>query len=265
MFNALNVINTSNNRSYCNYQVRCVRCGGTHLSTECQKRPDDDPTCANCEGKHPANYRGCSIHKQLQQLRRGGPIVNNSRNMTKNPQVPGSAQNQSGSTFRTISDNGQNNQINCNQANGHARPSGVVNDSVNKNYSSAVVNNNNNNNNNVNVNNMRHSRYNNDNSVNTHVHNSNVSYAEIVNSSSHTSRQSSKHFASSHSPSYTTHFNPPHYSSSQSHQQTANDITPDSLSLTTLLEQVQRLLQPLTNLINQLAYATQALIKQNGH
>lgn len=32
-----------------------------------KKTHDDDVICANCKEHHPANYRGCIVHKQLQQ------------------------------------------------------------------------------------------------------------------------------------------------------------------------------------------------------
>ncbi|KAK9505318.1 hypothetical protein O3M35_009402 [Rhynocoris fuscipes] len=65
-------------RTYCNHQPRCVRCGQLHPSSACQKPREDPPTCALCQGNHPANYKGCITHKELQRLRK--------RNfMNKNP------------------------------------------------------------------------------------------------------------------------------------------------------------------------------------
>lgn len=55
--------------SYCNYAPRCVRCGQNHHSKSCTKTIDTSPTCALCQGQHPANYRGRQIHKQLQLQR----------------------------------------------------------------------------------------------------------------------------------------------------------------------------------------------------
>lgn len=57
-------------RSYCNYNSRCVRCGKNHESSSCDKPNDAPPTCALCQGSHPANYRGCQVHKQLQKSRK---------------------------------------------------------------------------------------------------------------------------------------------------------------------------------------------------
>lgn len=56
-------------RAYCNYSPRCVRCGKNHVSSSCDKPTDVPPTCALCQGSHPANYRGCQVHKQLQKTR----------------------------------------------------------------------------------------------------------------------------------------------------------------------------------------------------
>lgn len=57
-------------RAYCNYSPRCVRCGKNHISSSCDKPFDVPPTCALCQGTHPANYRGCHVHKQLQKTRK---------------------------------------------------------------------------------------------------------------------------------------------------------------------------------------------------
>jgi len=47
---------------------RCVKCAAQHLTSECPRTTkDDNVKCANCHEKLPANYRGCMIHKQIQQ------------------------------------------------------------------------------------------------------------------------------------------------------------------------------------------------------
>lgn len=60
-------------KSYCSYPPRCVRCGAQHPSSTCQKSRDTPAKCALCNGDHPANYRGCHIHKELQKLRHPNP------------------------------------------------------------------------------------------------------------------------------------------------------------------------------------------------
>ena len=55
-------------KNYCRNNPRCVKCAAQHLTSECpRKTKDDNVLCVNCHEKHPANYRGCIIHKQLQQ------------------------------------------------------------------------------------------------------------------------------------------------------------------------------------------------------
>jgi hypothetical protein len=54
-------------KNYCRNTPRCVKCA-QHLTSECpRKTTDENVRCANCNEPHPANYRGCIIHKQLQQ------------------------------------------------------------------------------------------------------------------------------------------------------------------------------------------------------
>lgn len=54
-------------RAYCGYSARCVRCSAHHSSSECTKSPDSPAKCVLCSGDHPANYRGCSVYKELQR------------------------------------------------------------------------------------------------------------------------------------------------------------------------------------------------------
>lgn len=62
---------------YCTLPAKCVKCGAAHLTGECSlprkanlgkdKTADqakEAVKCANCEGNHTANYRGCSARKQ---------------------------------------------------------------------------------------------------------------------------------------------------------------------------------------------------------
>uniref|UniRef100_A0A2S2PDP8 Nucleic-acid-binding protein n=1 Tax=Schizaphis graminum TaxID=13262 RepID=A0A2S2PDP8_SCHGA len=55
-------------KSYCSHPPRCVRCAEFHTSSSCTKSIDQPPTCALCGGNHPANYRGCMVHKDLQKF-----------------------------------------------------------------------------------------------------------------------------------------------------------------------------------------------------
>ncbi len=54
-------------KNYCAKKVRCVKCAGNHLTKDCKKTIDTKPTCANCGGEHPANYKGCPVYKVKQE------------------------------------------------------------------------------------------------------------------------------------------------------------------------------------------------------
>lgn len=45
--------------SNCNPTPKCVKCGNEHESRSCKKTKEELPTCANCNGPHPASYRAC--------------------------------------------------------------------------------------------------------------------------------------------------------------------------------------------------------------
>lgn len=52
-------------QGYCNHVPRCIRCGEEHSSNACTMSPDSPARCALCQGSHPANYKGCSVYKKL--------------------------------------------------------------------------------------------------------------------------------------------------------------------------------------------------------
>lgn len=55
-------------KNFCRRPEKCVKCAGSHHTKDCERRERDNRVkCVNCGGDHPANYRGCNIHKQLQQ------------------------------------------------------------------------------------------------------------------------------------------------------------------------------------------------------
>lgn len=48
----------------CNLQPRCVKCTGSHATTDCPKKDRETPAqCCNCNESHPANYSSCSARK----------------------------------------------------------------------------------------------------------------------------------------------------------------------------------------------------------
>lgn len=63
--------------SNCNMPAKCLKCAQSHLTGECTKTRDTDATCANCDGKHPANSIECEVYQRrlrAKQARR--PAVN---------------------------------------------------------------------------------------------------------------------------------------------------------------------------------------------
>lgn len=55
---------------YCYHNPRCVKCTGNHATEQCPRNErNNEVICVNCEEHHPANYRGCSVYKELQKRR----------------------------------------------------------------------------------------------------------------------------------------------------------------------------------------------------
>jgi hypothetical protein len=55
----------------CGMPARCVRCGEAHSHTQCEVAKPAPATCANCNGDHPANFRGCPAYKTYAERLRG--------------------------------------------------------------------------------------------------------------------------------------------------------------------------------------------------
>ena len=54
-------------KNYCFRNPACVKCTGTHLTSNCPTSGKiDEIKCYNCKGNHPASYKGCIMRKQLQ-------------------------------------------------------------------------------------------------------------------------------------------------------------------------------------------------------
>ncbi|KAI5697154.1 hypothetical protein M8J76_008039 [Diaphorina citri] len=62
-------------KAYCTRPFACVKCGGDHSTSSCSKSRDLPATCALCDGPHPANYKGCTVYKDLQNLRKNKPTA----------------------------------------------------------------------------------------------------------------------------------------------------------------------------------------------
>lgn len=54
-------------KNQCFRPFRCVKCGNDHPTTTCTKPPETEARCANCQGKHPASYKGCTKYKQYKE------------------------------------------------------------------------------------------------------------------------------------------------------------------------------------------------------
>ncbi|KAL4153991.1 hypothetical protein QTP88_001824 [Uroleucon formosanum] len=63
----LNCQDYGHTRAYCGYPARYVRCGAPHISSDCPKPRELPAKCALCAGDHPANYKGCTVFKELQR------------------------------------------------------------------------------------------------------------------------------------------------------------------------------------------------------
>lgn len=57
--------------SNCNYQPRCVKCIGNHLTKNCPVKKTSNSTvqCCNCKGPHTANYKGCPVRISFDEKR----------------------------------------------------------------------------------------------------------------------------------------------------------------------------------------------------
>jgi hypothetical protein len=55
-------------KNYCRLQTRCVKCVGDHLTLHCQRKDRSSSVrCVLCDGNHPANYKGCTVYKDVQK------------------------------------------------------------------------------------------------------------------------------------------------------------------------------------------------------
>lgn len=55
-------------KNFCHHQPRCVKCIGFHQTSECMlQEKNTNVRCVNCEGNHPASYKGCKVYKELQK------------------------------------------------------------------------------------------------------------------------------------------------------------------------------------------------------
>ena len=51
-------------KNYCRLPFVCVKCGGSHPTTQCQKPREAPSKCYHCGGPHTANYKGCPHYQK---------------------------------------------------------------------------------------------------------------------------------------------------------------------------------------------------------
>lgn len=80
-------------QKFCNRTPACVKCAGNHLTSDCKKARDLPAKCINCTEAHPANYRGCTVAKELQKRRaivtKAKKPVNYTKPVAQNTVQPG--------------------------------------------------------------------------------------------------------------------------------------------------------------------------------
>jgi len=75
-------------KSYRNDLPKCVRCGKNHTSDQCSKSKDLPANSALFSKASPANYRGCTVQKDLQRFRKKQQPITISRPTTENSDTP---------------------------------------------------------------------------------------------------------------------------------------------------------------------------------
>ena len=94
-------------KNFCNHKPRCVKCAGDHMTDKCQRKERSrDVQCVLCGGNHPANYKGCSVFKKLQQKKH--PSLR-PKTYTTPTQIPQYQQVQPAITYSQILRNSTNN------------------------------------------------------------------------------------------------------------------------------------------------------------
>ena len=123
----LNCQEYGHTRAYCGYHPRCVRCGAGHQASDCPNPRNSPPKCALCSENHPANYKGCTIYKDLQRRKKPSSksniVADNFRYKSSNVQSS-HPQNVSFSNIHLPSDQPKTYaQATSNQSNTHPHPS----------------------------------------------------------------------------------------------------------------------------------------------
>ena len=69
-------------KRYCTKPFNCVKCSGSHDTQSCRKPRDTPAKCVLCNGNHPANYKGCTVYRDLINTRN----KDNPRRINNTPQ-----------------------------------------------------------------------------------------------------------------------------------------------------------------------------------
>jgi hypothetical protein len=76
-------------KSYCTRPFNCVKCGGPHDTTTCKKTRETQAKCVLCNGNDPANYKGCTVYRDLINSRnKDNPRKNINPRITHNIPLP---------------------------------------------------------------------------------------------------------------------------------------------------------------------------------
>jgi hypothetical protein len=59
----------AHSKTYCTKPFNCAKCSGPHDTQSCRKPRDTPAKCALCSGSLPANYKGCTVYRDLLNLR----------------------------------------------------------------------------------------------------------------------------------------------------------------------------------------------------
>jgi hypothetical protein len=100
-------------KTYCWHPFRCVKCGQNHDTKSCSKSNTTPAKCVLCDGDHPANYRGCSVYKEMKHksspplrgksLNKSNEILASQPQSTEQPSVPSTSEQPNTKSTRLVS------------------------------------------------------------------------------------------------------------------------------------------------------------------
>lgn len=89
-------------QKFCNRKPRCVKCAGPHHTSAClRKDRSKEVKCVLCDGNHPANYKGCTVYKDLLKVRYPPPSTKVRKNpgYTRKEQEPSNKSTNNGKSY----------------------------------------------------------------------------------------------------------------------------------------------------------------------